>query len=207
MNEYGERIGKEAIRFERILPGPIERIWEWLTDGEKCSKWLAGGEMEFHKGGRIELVFDNAKLTPHDDAPPEKFKQYAGETRHVGEVVEVNPPRLLQFTWPDDDGVSEVTFELAEQGDKVRLTVTHRKLQEGEKMLGVLAGWHTHLQIMQSKLTGETPPPFWATHARYEAKYAEKRIIRARAIIWTFFCHCDFVSVAQATMSRDGFCA
>ena len=174
MSDHGERIGKEAIRFERTLPGPIERIWEWLTDGDKRSQWLAGGETDLHKGGRIELVFNNATLTPHDDEPPEKFKEYAGETRHVGEVVKVDPPRLLQFTWPDDDGVSEVTFELAEQGDKVLLTVTHRKLQEGEKMFGVLAGWHTHLQIMQAKLAGQTPPPFWATHAKYEIEYKKR---------------------------------
>ena len=174
MSDYGERIGKEAIRFERILPGPIERIWEWLTDGEKRSQWLAGGEMELHKGGRMELVFNNETLTPHDDEPPEKFKQYAGETRYVGEVVEADKPRLLRFSWPDEDGASEVTFELAEQDEKVLLTLTHRKLQEGEKMFGVLAGWHTHLAIMRAKLTDQTPPPFWATHARYEAEYVKK---------------------------------
>jgi len=28
------------------LPGPIERVWEYLTDPDKRARWFAGGPME-----------------------------------------------------------------------------------------------------------------------------------------------------------------
>ena len=34
------------IRLMRTLPGPIERLWQYLTDPEKRSRWFAGGPME-----------------------------------------------------------------------------------------------------------------------------------------------------------------
>ena len=44
MSKYGERIDETTVRFERLLPGPIERVWQYLTDGDKRAKWLCGGE-------------------------------------------------------------------------------------------------------------------------------------------------------------------
>ena len=32
MDKYGERIDETTVRFVRILPGPIERVWDYLTD-------------------------------------------------------------------------------------------------------------------------------------------------------------------------------
>jgi hypothetical protein len=32
---FGVLIEPGTIRFERILPGPIERVWDYLTDSEK----------------------------------------------------------------------------------------------------------------------------------------------------------------------------
>ena len=40
MSRYGERIDDTTVRFERLLPGPIERVWEYLTDGDKRATWL-----------------------------------------------------------------------------------------------------------------------------------------------------------------------
>ena len=34
MNEYGQIIGDGAVRFERLLPGPLERVWQYLTDSQ-----------------------------------------------------------------------------------------------------------------------------------------------------------------------------
>lgn len=38
---YGEKIAEESIRFERLLPGPIERVWAFLTESDKRGQWLA----------------------------------------------------------------------------------------------------------------------------------------------------------------------
>ena len=35
MNDYGELLDENTVRFERLLPGPIERVWSYLTEGEK----------------------------------------------------------------------------------------------------------------------------------------------------------------------------
>lgn len=31
----GEIIDRQTVRFERLLPGPIERVWAYLTELEK----------------------------------------------------------------------------------------------------------------------------------------------------------------------------
>jgi hypothetical protein len=41
-------------------------------------------------------------------------------------------------------------------------------------MLEVSGGWHVHLDILEAKINGQMPPPFWKTHARLEREYAER---------------------------------
>ena len=64
MNDHGVVTGKETIRFERLFPGPIERVWAYLTESEKRGKWLASGPMELKPGGKAEFRFDHASLSP-----------------------------------------------------------------------------------------------------------------------------------------------
>ena len=47
-------------------------------------------------------------------------------------ITEIDPPRKLVFTW---GGSSDVTFELEPAGDKVLLTVVHRRLPDRSTML------------------------------------------------------------------------
>jgi len=49
-NQSGQFTGPAEIRLVRTLPGPIERVWEYLTDSEKRSRWFAGGPMEQRVG-------------------------------------------------------------------------------------------------------------------------------------------------------------
>ena len=176
MTSYGKRIGTDAIRFERLLPGPIERVWAWLTEAEKRAQWLAAGEMELHEGGRVELIFNNQNLSAPNDRPPEKYAKYSGEVRYVGKVLAVDPPRSLSFTWPEEgDGVSIATFELDPSGDQVRLTLIHKKLKDNDEIFSALGGWHTHLDIMDARLRDAAPPSFWETHTVFEAAYRERR--------------------------------
>ena len=129
-----------TIRFERILPGPAERIWEYLTKSELKAKWLSAGDVEATVGGKVEHHFDHTRLSPEDDPFPEKYKALeAGDSSH-GVVTQCDPPRLLSYTWAEGDGTgSEVTFELfAEENNNIRLVLTHRQLpDEKEVQLGV----------------------------------------------------------------------
>ena len=40
MNDYGELLDESTVRFERLLPGPIDRVWSYLTKSDKRAQWL-----------------------------------------------------------------------------------------------------------------------------------------------------------------------
>jgi uncharacterized protein YndB with AHSA1/START domain len=176
-SRYAVVTGPGTLRMERLLPGPIERVWSFLTESEKRGKWLASGPMDLRIGGGVTLVFDHDTLTPHDEPRPQEYGEGCEKgSTHTGHVRECDPPRLLTFTWDESSGFSSVvTFELSEQGDNVLMVLTHRQLGDNPEVLtSVSAGWHTHTGILISVLKGETPAPFWSTHLRLQGAY--KRI-------------------------------
>lgn len=175
--EYGVSTEKGTIRFERILPGPIERVWEYLTDPEKRATWLAGGPMELRVGGHVELRFKHSDLAADHEEVPEKYRRYGDEIGFTGTVTQCQPPRLLRYTWAESWGdTSEVTFELTAEDDRVRLVLTHRRLPDAA-MLSVAAGWHAHLNILVDRAEGRPSRGFWGEHTRWEADYAQRLAI------------------------------
>ena len=68
MSEYATVTGPNTVRLERLLPGPIERVWAYLTEPEKRAKWFAGGPMEVRVGGRVEFKFRHAGPLGGEDA-------------------------------------------------------------------------------------------------------------------------------------------
>jgi len=180
MNAFGTITAPDTVRIERILPGPAERIWAYLTESEKRSRWLASGDMELAPGGDVEHVFRNSELTGNDDPPPAKYAALAGPVTMHGRIVECRPQRLLTYIWGSGADASQVTFELMPQGDEVLLVVTHRRIPDRGQLLSISAGWHTHLDILADRLAGREPAGFWATHAKLEAEYG-RRIPEVRA--------------------------
>jgi uncharacterized protein YndB with AHSA1/START domain len=175
MSEHGVVTEPGTIRFERTLPGPIERVWAYLTESEKRARWLAAGRTELRAGGKVELHFRHADLSPTKEPIPEKYKSMENGASFEGRVTRCDPPRLLSYTWGEDSAAeSEVTFELAPRGEHVRLVLTHRRLPPGE-MVSVAGGWHAHLAILEDNLAEREPRPFWSTHARLEEEY-ERRL-------------------------------
>lgn len=170
MDNQGEIIAPGTLRFKRLLPGPIERVWAYLTDSEKRGKWLAKGNMELYIGGKVELNFFHADLSPHREIPPAKYKCYETGDSFSGEVIACSPPRLLSFTWGDH---SEVTFELSEQENNlILLILTHRKIEDKmDTRISIASGWHTHLGILDAHLNGRIPEGFWEVHNNMEKEY------------------------------------
>jgi len=175
MSDYGIVPEAGTVRFERVLPGPIERVWAYLTDPEKRGKWLASGPMELRVGGAVELRFRHADLSPHQEKTPERYKSYENGTSLRGRITRCDPPRLLSYTWGEGTDDSEVTFELTPQGGDVRLVLMHRRLSGRAATVNVAGGWHTHLAVLVDHLSGREPRPFWSTHARIEGEY-ERRL-------------------------------
>ncbi len=175
MNDYGEMLDATTVRFERLLPGPIERVWSYLTESEKRASWLCGGDTEPTVGGRVDMHFHNASLSNATDVErPEKYKDMPEKMSFSGKVTRYEPPHVLAHTWEFENEASEVCYELREQGDMVHLVLTHRKLETSETVLSVCGGWHTHLDILVDVLADREPRPFWKTHTALEAQYEER---------------------------------
>jgi len=174
MSQYGERLDATTIRFERLLPGPIERVWEFLTDSDKRARWLAAGEAELTVGGDVELHFRNSSLSTQPDIdPPGKYSEMPETVSFSGTVTRCEPPNVFAHTWTFFDEDSEVCYQLEEQGDRVRLVLTHRKLGK-DQVLSVSGGWHTHLDILADILDGRDARPFWKSHTANEAEYERR---------------------------------
>jgi len=176
MDTHGKFTEPDTIRFERVLPGPITRIWEYVTDSEKRGKWLASGDMQLFAGGKYTLYFRHSELNPVPETPPQKYKDMVNGHSFSGTVLQCEPPHLLIFTWGDG---SEVTIKLTEQpgGKDVLLVLTHRKLsQRKATRISVASGWHTHLHILSDVLNGIVPKGFWEMHNRLENIYAAEMV-------------------------------
>lgn len=169
------------VRIVRTLPGPIERVWEYLTDPEKRSRWFAGGPMELRKGGKLTLHFRHKDLAPDETPPAELKRHHDPGTKMKGVVTRCEPPRVLSFTF-GSSGESEATFELSSQGKNVLLVLTHRA-RGGDKpyMAEFGAGWHTHLAHLIAILEGSPRPPFWPLHAKLAVDYEKFRAAAQKA--------------------------
>jgi uncharacterized protein YndB with AHSA1/START domain len=178
MDKFGKRIDAHTVRFERLLPGPVEKIWAYLTDSQKRGEWFASGSLPSKVGETFELRFKHSDLSPNKAPPPERFKEM-DEKGFVSNstLLALEPMRRFSYGFGEETPPgSEVEFLLEPEGDKVRLTLTHRKIPDRAYAVNVSGGWHAHLAILQYKAEGEAPPPFWdvwrETEHTYEKRYA-----------------------------------
>ena len=163
---YGELIEPATLKIQRVLPGPIERVWDYLTNSELRRKWLAAGDMDATTGAPFELVWKNDELT---DPPGNKPDGFGSEHRMQSIIIEADPPHKLAFEW---QGGGDVTFTLESRADnRVLLTVVHRRLRERNTMLKVAAGWHAHLDVLAAVMNGSKLEPFWDHWSRLKQDY------------------------------------
>src|SRR5258706_2945687 len=97
MNRAVTLIEPGTVKLERLLPGPVERVWAYVTESDKRAKWLCAGEVELRVGGKVRMEFDNNSLSADKDAPP----KYKGREKHSSDAVvtRLEPMRLLSHTW------------------------------------------------------------------------------------------------------------
>ena len=163
MNVRSTLIKPSTIRLERLLPGPVERVWAYRVESKKRATWLAAGEFDLRVGGRIELHFDNESLT--DETAP-AGAMGAGKHTAEGKITRLEPLRVLAHTWSWNGKVTEVTYELMPKGKDVLLTIHHRLPDEPGVKIAVGGGWAVHTGILEDQLKGAKPRPFFSTHAR-----------------------------------------
>jgi uncharacterized protein YndB with AHSA1/START domain len=135
--------GKAAtVRFERILPGPIERVWEFLTRTEHLPVWFGRGTIEPREGGAVTFMDGHIR----------------------GIVTQWKPPRLLAYTWnvfspgETESGYPEsyLTIALERRGQDVHLTLTHLPVLERFEKQNAM-GWHTFLDLLEAGLRDQPP--------------------------------------------------
>ncbi|WP_447931982.1 SRPBCC family protein [Sphingopyxis fribergensis] len=157
-----------TLTIERLLPGPVERVWSYLTDSDLRRLWLAAGAMEQMVGAPVDLVWRNDELT---DPPGERPEGFGDEHRMTCEVLAIDAPHLLEISWGSTGGV---TFTLEEKGDEIMLTIVHKRVEDPSVLLNVSAGWHSHVDVLEAKLRGTTPTPHWDNFAQLRGVYAER---------------------------------
>ena len=159
-------IPPSTVRLERLLPGPVERVWSYITESKKRATWLADGEFDLRIGGKIELHFENDKL-PNDVVPEGK----GGRNSFEGKITRLEPLKALGHTWMWNGKLTEVLYELTPKGKDVLLTIHHTLPDERSIKVGVSAGWVVHTGILEDQLNGVKPRPFYTTHARLMKDY------------------------------------
>jgi uncharacterized protein YndB with AHSA1/START domain len=152
--------GRTVLRFERRLAHSPEKVWRALTDPDELSHWFpATVEMELRPGGSVSFHQDEPAL---DDM--------------TGEVVEVDPPKLLSYRWDGD----LLRWELIPDGDGCRLLFSHTLSGGGtwgdERFAAQhAAGWDVCLVMLTARLDGSTVDgamdAWFPRNERYVEKY------------------------------------
>jgi uncharacterized protein YndB with AHSA1/START domain len=142
-NEKVTFLQNPGVRMERLLPGPIERVWEHLTNTQLLAAWFGDkSSIEPRQGGAVRLLDGHIR----------------------GTVTQWHPPKQLTYTWnvfgPSDppDAVSAypesyLTLTLEPHGDNVLLVLNHLPVLERFEKQNAM-GWHTFLDILTDTLAG-----------------------------------------------------
>src|SRR3954451_12205618 len=99
--------GRPAVRLERDLPDPPAVVWRALTQREQLRSWFPSDVIV--EGGRWKVG-----ATISFPFPPEVI-----DMTLTGEVLEVEEPSILAFTW----GEETLRFELEPRGEGTRLVL------------------------------------------------------------------------------------
>jgi uncharacterized protein YndB with AHSA1/START domain len=135
--------GRPTLRFERHLKHPVEKVWRALTDSAELDHWFPQRvDGAFVPGGRLRFPFREAKVLGDEVVPD-----------FDGEVLEVDPPRLLSYTWGGD----VLRFELIPEGEGCLLVFTDTFTEHG-KAARDGAGWHVCLDGLEAHLGDGVPP-------------------------------------------------
>jgi uncharacterized protein YndB with AHSA1/START domain len=167
IDSYGTLIAPDTLRIQRLLPGPIERVWSYLVDSDLRKLWFAEGEIEPVKGASFELVWRNERAGAKGQRP----KDVSEEHRMQSEVIVADPPRKLVIAWAN---TGNVTFELESHDERVLLTLTHAGFQTRSSLIGHSAGWHAHLDALESLAFEREPKAFWPQLEGLREEYADR---------------------------------
>lgn len=133
--------GRYVLRFERHLRHPVERVWRAVTETSELAHWFPGQvDFELRQGGKA--LFGHAGF----DVDPELLPT-------AGVVEEVDPPRLLAFTWGDD--LLRIELVPEETGCLLRFSHWFGNRASAPR---TAAGWSVCLDTLAAAVDGTGPP-------------------------------------------------
>lgn len=128
-----------GIVLERVYNHDIAKVWNALTDPAKMTHWFTDVEWDFRPGGKITFIFQDGE-----------------RTKSYGKITAIQPLRLLEFIWHNDDGHPDelARWELFEEGENsTRFIFTYSRIRES-LALDVSTGWHVVLNDFGDFLNG-----------------------------------------------------
>lgn len=130
-------MSKPTFVYETYIDTTAEELWEALTSPEFTEQYWGGR--------RIESEWEKGSTVKH-------IRPDGGSDWH-GEIVEINPPQVLSYTFIGNEKDAEtttVTFNLEPYGSVMRLRVTHEF--ESEVDPNVKNGWIAIISSLKSLL-------------------------------------------------------
>jgi uncharacterized protein YndB with AHSA1/START domain len=120
---------KRDLRFEMVYPNRPEEVWRALTDSEALAGWLMENDFSPRIGHKFHFRWKS---------------RFGFERRIPCEVLELDEPRVLSYTWGGQGSV--VTFRLQPVIEGTRLCLEHRGLSgvRGLALAWVLSHGWTH---------------------------------------------------------------
>ncbi|MET8848600.1 SRPBCC domain-containing protein [Amycolatopsis sp. NPDC004625] len=126
--------GRVAVRFERQLAHPRDKVWRALTETDQLKSWF------------VEILdYDHSELR---FAPDAKLSYVAdGQAVGSGTVTAYDPPNLLEYTWDAET----LRFELVSDAAGCLLIFTN-VVDGPETAAAVAPGWGTGLGRLRELL-------------------------------------------------------
>ncbi len=139
---------QDTIVSEIDIAAPAELVFKGICDAETVRRrapYLSVFEMDLRVGGHWRLEMRMPK--PHHGVPV---------VHHGGEILELDPPRLLVYTWTanfhkDPNHLSVVRWELTPTKSGTHVKVTHSGLaSEPAACKDYAGGWPGVLQELKT---------------------------------------------------------
>jgi hypothetical protein len=81
VSEYGEQVDESTVRFERLLPGPIEKVWSFLADSDKRGEWFTSGALPERPGEPFTMTFHQPIIRPTSPRRHPAMKMWTANPR------------------------------------------------------------------------------------------------------------------------------
>ena len=135
LTKSGERF---TLALERRLPHAPKKVWRVITEKEFLHQWFPAHVIgEWKVGGELRFEFQHGE---GDDLPEEELR---------GEVLAVEPGRLLEFRW----GKHVLRCELIPDGGGCRLLFSEN-FEDASWGARNAAGWEFCLESLEALLEG-----------------------------------------------------